>query len=107
MERVSNPDAATPALWPRFDRLSPPLVEEAEAQERRRLLRQARAGSAGALCLLWERYRLRLPLVEQRISVAFPRMRAFLGGRRPPRESDPPAQSTPRQAAHIGKEVRK
>ncbi len=42
---------------------------------RLRLLRRARAGDAGALCILWEKYRLRLPLVEQRLPYTFPWMR--------------------------------
>jgi hypothetical protein len=77
---VPNPRALSPR--PRFDDLLPRLMEESESHERRKLLREARAGSAGALCLLWERYRLRLPLVEARVPFTFPWMRASPGNPR-------------------------
>lgn len=46
-----------------------------ERRLRLRLLRRARAGDAGALCILWEKYHLRLPLVERQLPYTFPWMR--------------------------------
>jgi hypothetical protein len=46
-----------------------------ERISRRELLEQARAGDVGALCLLQERYRLRLPLVESRLGLRLPWIR--------------------------------
>lgn len=47
-----------------------------EQQMRRDLLRQAQSGDVGALHILRERYRLRLPLVEARFKIRFPWNRA-------------------------------
>lgn len=46
-----------------------------EYRHRARLLRKARAGDAGALCILREQYHLRLPLVEQKLPYTLPWMR--------------------------------
>jgi hypothetical protein len=43
-----------------------------EKISRRELLEQPRAGDVGALCILRERYRLRLPLVEARLGLRLP-----------------------------------
>lgn len=50
---------------------------------RLRLLRRARRGDVGALCILWEKYHLRLPLVERRLPYTFPWVRR--GSAREPR----------------------
>lgn len=55
-----------------------------ERRRRLRLLRKARAGDAGALCVLRELYHLRLPLIEQALPYRLPWMRRR--GRRPARE---------------------
>ena len=61
--------------------------DEREHWNRRRLLQQARAGDVGALCILREKYHLRLPLIEQRLRHPMPWMRQGRdpahGGRRP------------------------
>ena len=51
-------------------------LPEAEMEERRLLLGRARAGDLGSLCILWEKYRLRLPLVEARVRVRLPWLQA-------------------------------
>ena len=50
-------------------------VDEREHRRRLRLLRKARAGDVGALCILREKYHLRLPLVERQILYTLPWMR--------------------------------
>ncbi|HEY7677869.1 MAG TPA: hypothetical protein VIG69_12395 [Candidatus Methylomirabilis sp.] len=57
-------------------------MNDRERRRRMRLLRKARAGDAGALCILRERYHLRLPLIEQRIPYALPWMRRRGAGSR-------------------------
>lgn len=52
-----------------------PMIDEREHRRRRRLLRKARKGDVGALCILREMYQLRLPLVEQKLPYTFPWMR--------------------------------
>ena len=48
------------------------MITERELRRRKRLLRQARRGDVGALCILRERYHLRLPLIEARSRYTFP-----------------------------------
>ena len=58
--------------------LTDPLAspdDEREHWNRRRLLQQARAGDVGALCILREKYHIRLPLIEQRLRHPLPWMR--------------------------------
>ena len=47
-------------------------------------MRKARKGNVGALCILREKYHLRLPLVERRLPYVFPWMRGEGGAARPP-----------------------
>ena len=47
-------------------------LEIDEQEQRLGLLREAQSGDVGALCILRERYRLRLPLVEARLKVRLP-----------------------------------
>ena len=45
-------------------------------EDRKALMGKAQAGDVGALILVWELYRVRLPLVEARMRVTLPWMRA-------------------------------
>lgn len=57
-------------------------LNDRERRRRLRLLRQARGGNVGALCILRELYHLRLPLVEAQLSCTLPWMRRNKKGRR-------------------------
>jgi hypothetical protein len=59
------------------------MVNECEMRRRRRLLRKAHRGDVGALCILRERYHLRLPLIEAASPYTFPWMRREGRGRGP------------------------
>lgn len=52
-----------------------PDDEGEDLEERRAILAAARTGELGALIVLWEMYRCRLPLVEARCRLALPWMR--------------------------------
>ena len=51
------------------------MPNERELRRRRRLLRKAHRGDVGALCILRERYHLRLPLIEAASRYTFPWIR--------------------------------
>ena len=60
------------------------VINKREQRRRLRLMRKARKGNVGALCILREKYHLRLPLVERRLPYVFPWMRGEGGAARPP-----------------------
>lgn len=55
-------------------------LEESEHQARQKLIRGAKAGDVGALCILQERYRIRLPLIEVALRIPFPWLKVAKAG---------------------------
>jgi hypothetical protein len=51
--------------------------ELAESLTRTKLIQSARAGNVTALNMLWERYNLRLPLVEDALKIQIPKRQAI------------------------------